>query len=88
MLSVSTGKKNLINQFFFICVCVCVYLYIDFHVNQGIYVVNQEIPYNIEHRLMDWKELRDGSLRIEQHFITTKMSQRKILVGKKGSKIG
>lgn len=50
--------------------------------------VHQEIPYNIEHRLMDWKELRDGSLRIEQHFITPKMSQRKILVGKKGSKIG
>ncbi|CAI9109000.1 OLC1v1008728C4 [Oldenlandia corymbosa var. corymbosa] len=50
--------------------------------------VHQEIPYNIEHRLMDWKELRDGSLRIEQHFITHKMSQRKILVGKNGSKIG
>ncbi|KAI5667216.1 hypothetical protein M9H77_17069 [Catharanthus roseus] len=50
--------------------------------------VHQEIPYNIEHRLMDWKELSDGSLRIEQHFITPKMSQRKILVGKKGSKIG
>ena len=48
----------------------------------------QEIPYGIEHRLVDWKEFRDGSLRIEQHFITHKMSQRKILVGKKGSKIG
>ncbi|WCJ42277.1 GTPase Era [Euphorbia peplus] len=50
--------------------------------------VHQEIPYSIEHKLVDWKELRDGSLRIEQHLITTKMSQRKILVGKKGSKIG
>ncbi|KAG6788786.1 hypothetical protein POTOM_004863 [Populus tomentosa] len=50
--------------------------------------VHQEIPYGIDHRLMDWKELRDGSLRIEQHFITPKLSQRKILVGKKGSKIG
>lgn len=48
----------------------------------------QEIPYGLEHRLMDWKELRDGSLRIEQHIITHKQSQRKILVGKKGSKIG
>lgn len=48
----------------------------------------QEVPYGIEHRLVDWKELRDGSLRIEQHFITPKLSQRKILVGKKGSKIG
>ncbi|XP_021891459.1 GTP-binding protein ERG-like [Carica papaya] len=50
--------------------------------------VHQEIPYGIEHRLMDWKELRDGSLRIEQHLITPKLSQRKILVGKNGSKIG
>lgn len=50
--------------------------------------VHQEIPYEIDHRLMDWKELRDGSLRIEQHFITHKQSQRKILVGKNGSKIG
>ncbi|KAH6776219.1 GTP-binding family protein [Perilla frutescens var. hirtella] len=50
--------------------------------------VHQEVPYGIEHRLMSWKELRDGSIRIEQHFITPKISQRKILVGKKGSKIG
>ncbi|EPS72273.1 hypothetical protein M569_02487, partial [Genlisea aurea] len=50
--------------------------------------VHQEIPYTIEHRLMDWRELHDGSLRIEQHFITNKVSQRKILVGKNGSKIG
>lgn len=50
--------------------------------------VHQEIPYDVEHRLIDWKELRDGSLRIEQHFITNKLSQCKILVGKNGSKIG
>lgn len=50
--------------------------------------IHQEIPYVIEHRLMDWKELRNGSLRIEQHFITPKPSQRQILVGKNGSKIG
>lgn len=50
--------------------------------------IHQEIPYVIDHRLMDWKELRDGSLRVEQHFITPKQSQRQILVGKNGSKIG
>ncbi|XP_050229910.1 GTP-binding protein ERG [Mercurialis annua] len=50
--------------------------------------VHQEIPYGIEHRLIEWKELRDGSIRIEQHLITPKLSQRKIIVGKKGSKIG
>lgn len=50
--------------------------------------IHQEIPYDVEHRLIDWKELRDGSIRIEQHFITNKVSQRKIIVGKNGSKIG
>ncbi|XP_050371663.1 GTP-binding protein ERG [Argentina anserina] len=50
--------------------------------------IHQEIPYDIDHRLIEWKELRDGSIRIEQHFITHKPSQRKILVGKRGSKIG
>lgn len=50
--------------------------------------IHQEIPYGIDHRLIDWKELRDGSIRIEQHLITHKLSQRKILVGKNGSKIG
>ncbi|OWM85727.1 hypothetical protein CDL15_Pgr029150 [Punica granatum] len=46
-----------------------------------------EIPYTVEHRLVDWKELRDDSIRIEQHLITHKQSQRKILVGKNGSRI-
>ncbi|XP_024635801.2 GTP-binding protein ERG [Medicago truncatula] len=50
--------------------------------------VHQEIPYDIEHSLIGWKELRDGSLRIEQHFLTNKLGQLKILVGKRGSKIG
>ncbi|GAB2276092.1 hypothetical protein Dimus_010832 [Dionaea muscipula] len=50
--------------------------------------VHQEVPYEIDHKLMDWRDLRDGSLRIEQHFVTNKVSQRKILVGKNGSKIG
>ncbi|KFK44890.1 hypothetical protein AALP_AA1G316100 [Arabis alpina] len=50
--------------------------------------VHQEVPYGVEHRLVDWSELRDGSLRIEQHLITPKVSQRKILVGKGGAKIG
>ncbi|KAL3377660.1 hypothetical protein AABB24_003855 [Solanum stoloniferum] len=53
-----------------------------------LHYIHQEIPYGIDHHLMDWKELRDGSLRIEQHLITHKISQRKILVGKNGSKIG
>ncbi|PIA37670.1 hypothetical protein AQUCO_03000312v1 [Aquilegia coerulea] len=53
-----------------------------------LHYIHQEIPYVLDHRLVQWKELRDGSIRIEQHFITEKQSQRKILVGKNGSKIG
>ncbi|KAK4759687.1 hypothetical protein SAY87_022818 [Trapa incisa] len=49
--------------------------------------IHQEIPYTLEHRLVDWKPLRDGSMRIEQHLITHRQSQRKILVGKNGSRI-
>ncbi|KAL6561840.1 hypothetical protein OROGR_002847 [Orobanche gracilis] len=50
--------------------------------------IRQETPHGIEHGLMEWKELRDGSIRIEQHFITHKLSQWKIVVGERGSKIG
>ncbi|KAI3939476.1 hypothetical protein MKW98_022344, partial [Papaver atlanticum] len=50
--------------------------------------IHQEIPYTLEHRLIDWKDLKDGSLRIEQHLIVSKPSRRRILIGEKGSKIG
>ncbi|XP_068658312.1 GTP-binding protein ERG [Aristolochia californica] len=50
--------------------------------------IHQEIPYAIEQRLMSWKELRDGSIRVEQQLITHKQSQRKIIIGKNGCKIG
>ncbi|KAI3960532.1 hypothetical protein MKW98_022005 [Papaver atlanticum] len=50
--------------------------------------IHQEIPYTLEHLLIDWKDLKDGSLRIEQHLIVSKPSQRRILIGEKGSKIG
>jgi GTPase Era involved in 16S rRNA processing len=35
----------------------------------------QEIPYVTEHRLINWKELKDGFLRVEHHFISPKQSQ-------------
>ncbi|KAG5001408.1 hypothetical protein JHK82_022571 [Glycine max] len=50
--------------------------------------LHQEILYDVEHQLIDWKKLQDGFLRIEQHFISSKLSKCKILVGKNGSKIG
>ncbi|KAK7308628.1 hypothetical protein VNO77_42247 [Canavalia gladiata] len=39
-------------------------------------------------KMIALEELQDGSLRIEQHFITNKLSQHKIFVWKNGSKIG
>lgn len=49
--------------------------------------VHQEIPYAVDQRLIDWKPMRDGSLRIEQHLFVAKLGHRKIVVGKNGSKI-
>ncbi|MCO5547382.1 hypothetical protein L7F22_000831 [Adiantum nelumboides] len=49
--------------------------------------VHEEIPYELNHQLVDWQELEDGSLRIEQHFYLPKKGQCKIVVGKSGSKI-
>ncbi|KAH9315647.1 hypothetical protein KI387_024274, partial [Taxus chinensis] len=49
--------------------------------------IHQEIPYEVDQRLIDWRELDDGSLRIEQHFIVHKHTHRRIIVGTKGSKI-
>lgn len=49
--------------------------------------VHEEIPYELDHQLIDWEELEDGSLRIEQHFYLPKKGQCRIVVGKSGSKI-
>eukprot|EP00250_Pteridium_aquilinum_P009007 c18379_g1_i1 orf=844-2430(-) len=49
--------------------------------------VHEEIPYELDHQLVDWQDLEDGSLRIEQHFYLPKKGQCRIVVGKGGSKI-
>lgn len=49
--------------------------------------VHEEIPYELDQQLVDWQELEDGSLRIEQHFYLPKKGQCRIVVGKGGSKI-
>ncbi|KAH7295721.1 hypothetical protein KP509_27G062200 [Ceratopteris richardii] len=50
-------------------------------------LVHEEIPYELDHQLVDWQELDDGSLRIEQHLYLPKKGQCRIIVGKHGSKI-
>jgi GTP-binding protein Era len=49
--------------------------------------LHEELPYQLTVETTDWKELRDGSVRIEQTIYVTRESQRKIVLGAKGQTI-
>jgi GTP-binding protein Era len=49
--------------------------------------LHQELPYRSTVETETWKELRDGSVRIEQTIYVERESQRKILLGKGGQTI-
>ena len=49
--------------------------------------LHQELPYQSTVETETWKELRDGSVRIEQTIFVERESQRKILLGKGGQTI-
>ncbi len=49
--------------------------------------LHQELPYAITVETTDWKELRNGSVRIEQTIFVERDSQKKIVLGKGGSAI-
>jgi len=49
--------------------------------------LHQELPYQATVETDGWKELRDGSVRIEQTIYVERESQRKILLGKGGQTI-
>jgi GTPase len=49
--------------------------------------LHQELPYQATVETDGWKELRDGSVRIEQTIYVERDSQRKILLGKGGQTI-
>jgi GTPase len=49
--------------------------------------LHQELPYQSTVETEVWKELRDGSVRIEQTIYVERESQRKIVLGKGGSAI-
>jgi GTP-binding protein Era len=49
--------------------------------------LHQELPYQSTVETTDWKELRDGSVRIEQTIFVERESQRKIVLGKGGQTI-
>jgi GTP-binding protein Era len=49
--------------------------------------LHQELPYRSTVETATWKELRDGSVRIEQTIYVERDSQRKIILGKGGATI-
>ena len=49
--------------------------------------LHQELPYASTVETQDWKELKDGSVRIEQVIYVERQSQRQIVLGKGGSAI-
>jgi GTP-binding protein Era len=49
--------------------------------------LHQELPYHSTVETVDWKELRDRSVRIEQTIYVERESQRKIVLGKSGKTI-
>jgi GTPase len=49
--------------------------------------LHQELPYATTVETTDWKELKDGSVRIEQTIYVERDSQRKIVLGKGGQSI-
>ena len=49
--------------------------------------LHEELPYNSTVETTDWKELKDGSIRIEQTIYVERESQRRIVLGAKGAMI-
>jgi GTP-binding protein Era len=49
--------------------------------------LHEELPYALTVETTDWKELKDGSVRIEQTIYVERESQRKIVLGAKGKAI-
>ncbi len=49
--------------------------------------LHQELPYQSTVETESWKELKDGSIRIEQTIYVERESQRKIVLGKAGQTI-
>ena len=49
--------------------------------------LHDELPYSLTVETTDWKELKDGSVRVEQTIYVMRDSQKKIVLGAKGSTI-
>lgn len=49
--------------------------------------LHDELPYSLTVETTDWKELKDGSVRVEQTIYVMRDSQKKIVLGSKGATI-
>ena len=49
--------------------------------------LHQELPYETAVETTSWKDLKDGSVRIEQTIYVARESQRKIMLGKSGQTV-
>jgi GTPase len=49
--------------------------------------LHEELPYTLTVETTDWRELKDGSVRVEQTIYVERESQRSIVLGAKGSMI-
>jgi GTP-binding protein Era len=49
--------------------------------------LHDELPYSLTVETADWKELKDGSVRVEQTVYVMRESQKKIVLGAKGATI-
>ncbi|BBM96877.1 GTPase [Marchantia polymorpha subsp. ruderalis] len=50
--------------------------------------LHEELPHTTRQKLVSWKVLKDGSVRIQQLLLVAKKEHQKILVGKNGAVIG
>merc|ERR1712137_544932 len=46
--------------------------------------LNKELPYEIEQRNVDWFEMQDGTIRVENNLYVSSQSHKKILIGAGG----
>jgi GTPase len=49
--------------------------------------LHQELPYSVAVEIEKWEEFKDGSVRVEQIVYVQRDSQRKIVIGEKGTRI-
>ena len=50
--------------------------------------LHEELPYTVRIRHLDWRQLADGSVRVEQALVVRSNAQRRLVVGTRGATVG